>query len=196
MKRFLIILTVVIVASIGVYLYMGTNREKPSEKTAPIRNTDNSAAVNESFENVLNQYYSLKDALVASDTSKASAAAISLTQAASTLDLDTLKGDSTGMIRENAKSFADMIAQSAQNLANTSGLEEKRQVFETITDPLWNLTRTINYDRHQVYYQYCPMAFDDRGAYWLSRESAVLNPYFGDKMLKCGSVEDSLRFSN
>ena len=41
----------------------------------------------------------------------------------------------------------------------------------------------------KLYYQYCPMAFNNKGAYWLSNEEAIRNPYFGDKMLKCGLVE-------
>ncbi|WP_340077731.1 DUF3347 domain-containing protein [Leptobacterium sp. I13] len=44
-----------------------------------------------------------------------------------------------------------------------------------------------------VYKQYCPMAFDFKGAYWLSSESEIKNPYFGDKMLNCGEVKDTIQ---
>ncbi|HQE11916.1 MAG TPA: hypothetical protein PLQ78_04150 [Flavipsychrobacter sp.] len=44
-----------------------------------------------------------------------------------------------------------------------------------------------------VYRQYCPMAFNDKGAYWLSNEEKIMNPYFGKKMLTCGEVTDTLR---
>jgi hypothetical protein len=37
------------------------------------------------------------------------------------------------------------------------------------------------------------MAFDDQGADWLSAEEQIRNPYFGDKMLKCGLVEQDLK---
>lgn len=41
----------------------------------------------------------------------------------------------------------------------------------------------------QIYYiQRCPMANDDKGAEWLSKEKEVLNPYFGASMLRCGEV--------
>ena len=33
------------------------------------------------------------------------------------------------------------------------------------------------------------MADNNNGAYWLSKEEKVLNPYFGDAMLKCGEVK-------
>jgi Cu(I)/Ag(I) efflux system membrane fusion protein len=38
------------------------------------------------------------------------------------------------------------------------------------------------------------MAFNDAGAYWLSKTSDIKNPYFGKKMLICGEVKDSLDF--
>jgi Cu(I)/Ag(I) efflux system membrane fusion protein len=40
-----------------------------------------------------------------------------------------------------------------------------------------------------VYSQFCPMADNDKGGYWLSKEEQVLNPYYGDAMLTCGSVK-------
>jgi len=36
------------------------------------------------------------------------------------------------------------------------------------------------------------MANNDNGAFWLSSEEQVLNPYFGDMMLKCGMVTDTI----
>ncbi|MBK8976788.1 MAG: efflux RND transporter periplasmic adaptor subunit [Planctomycetes bacterium] len=39
---------------------------------------------------------------------------------------------------------------------------------------------------------HCPMAFDDRGADWLSRDQVVRNPYFGSEMYSCGAVERAL----
>jgi Cu(I)/Ag(I) efflux system membrane fusion protein len=36
------------------------------------------------------------------------------------------------------------------------------------------------------------MAFDFDGAEWLSDSDQIRNPYFGDKMLTCGSVEDTI----
>ena len=43
-----------------------------------------------------------------------------------------------------------------------------------------------------MYKQFCPMAFNDQGGYWLSNSKEVRNPYFGDKMLKCGMVKVTL----
>ncbi len=64
-----------------------------------------------------------------------------------------------------------------------------------LTDAMWSLTRTVRYGGQKVYYQYCPMAFNNKGAYWLSNQREILNPYFGNKMLKCGEVADSVDYS-
>lgn len=44
-----------------------------------------------------------------------------------------------------------------------------------------------------IYKQYCPMAFQGKGAYWLSNSQEIRNPYFGDKMLKCGVVDKEIQ---
>ena len=41
----------------------------------------------------------------------------------------------------------------------------------------------------KVYVDFCPMAFDNTGADWISDVQEIKNPYFGDKMMKCGSIK-------
>jgi hypothetical protein len=79
-------------------------------------------------------------------------------------------------------------------LAGEKSLDAKRKAFQMISDQMYDLVRTVRYDRQVVYHQYCPMAFNDEGAYWLSNNSEIMNPYFGNKMLHCGEVRDSLDF--
>jgi hypothetical protein len=44
-----------------------------------------------------------------------------------------------------------------------------------------------------TYYQFCPMANDGKGANWLSKENAVKNPYYGNQMLTCGKVVETIK---
>ena len=46
--------------------------------------------------------------------------------------------------------------------------------------------------KKELFVQYCPMAFDDKGADWISDIQDIQNPYFGDKMMRCGFVTDTL----
>jgi len=171
------------------------NKAAEPEKDQPITIAQNSNAFTKSYDLLLSSYYSLKDALVASDSAKANLAASQLLVNADSLKVNEIQGDSTGVIKETAGSFTSTIHASAEALQKESTLDEKRKEFEVISDALWSLTRTVKYDGAKVYYTHCPMAFDNKGAYWLSNSSKIENPYFGDKMLTCGSVEDSVNYS-
>ena len=44
-----------------------------------------------------------------------------------------------------------------------------------------------------IYYQFCPMSNNGRGANWLSKENDVKNPYYGSKMLSCGKTVEIIK---
>ncbi len=198
MKRRTLFVIVVVIVVAAVFKFCGDKPEPqsivPLEKIDPLSRAENSSSFNQSFTSLLNAYFGLKDALVRSDPAAADAASATLQQYADSLRTDEIHGDSSGTIRETAKYFAAAIAGSAGALARQSGLDSKRREFETISDAMWSLTRTVQYSGQKVYYQYCPMAFDNKGAYWMSDTRDINNPYFGDKMLKCGEVADSLDY--
>ncbi len=43
-----------------------------------------------------------------------------------------------------------------------------------------------------LYVQHCPMANEGEGGYWLAAEKEVRNPYYGDEMLNCGAVKETI----
>jgi hypothetical protein len=53
---------------------------------------------------------------------------------------------------------------------------------------MYELVKTFGAGK-KVYYDHCPMAFNNKGANWLSESAAIKNPYMGTKMPGCGSVE-------
>ena len=200
MKKTLLVIIVLVVIVLLVRPFFCSGDDKKADKKGdveqqPLSITQNSNAFNQSFTQLLNSYYSLKDALIASDTAKASSAAHAVAKAADSLKVNEIKGDSTGVIKETAKTFTGTLTSSAQALAAEKNINDKRKEFETIADAMWSLTRTVKYDGEKVYWQYCPMAFNKQGAYWMSNEREIKNPYFGNEMLNCGSVEDSLDYS-
>ena len=167
--------------------------EQNEAPVAPIKSSKNSDALNQSFAKLLGSYYDVKDALVASDTAKANTAAASLAINADSLLVSEII-DSSGLLKTTASNFAATISGSAKGLLGEKELEAKRKEFQMISEALYDLTRTIRYDQEKIYHQFCPMAFNDAGAYWLSKEEQIKNPYFGSKMLSCGETRDSLNF--
>ncbi|MCC7526118.1 MAG: DUF3347 domain-containing protein [Chitinophagaceae bacterium] len=180
-----------------IFLFACNSNEKKQEATteeAPVvKVASYSAAFDASFENVLNGYYALRDALVAGDTAAANKAAGLLVQSADELKLDELKAvDTSNIIIPTAKTYTGSISSEGKGLLGESNIEEKRKAFQMISGNLFDLTRTVRFSKEKVYLLHCPMAFNNTGADWLSNSTEIKNPYFGDKMLTCGAVKDSV----
>jgi Cu(I)/Ag(I) efflux system membrane fusion protein len=196
MKKVLIaILLLAAVGYGGFYFFSNKQSKNKEDKPQALELGENSGAFNTSYQQLLSAYYNLKDALVASDTTRANAASKDLLFRSDSLKINEIKDDTSGVIKETARTFTSTIAGSADALMKENSLEAKRKEFEMISDALYTLTQTVKYGGQKIYYQYCPMAFDNKGAYWLSDQAKIRNPYFGDKMLECGEVKDTLNYS-
>jgi hypothetical protein len=200
-KTLIVVIVLAVVILIARPFFCNSKRNDKSasgtaeEKQHPISHADNSNDFNQSFTQLINAYIDLKDALVASDAAKATAAAQTLRTAADSLKVNEIKGDSTGVIKQTALTYTGSITGSAQALVAEKDIEGKRKEFGNIADAMWTLTRTVRYGGKKLYWEYCPMAFNNQGAYWISYERDIKNPYFGSKMMTCGSVEDSIDYS-
>jgi membrane fusion protein, copper/silver efflux system len=80
------------------------------------------------------------------------------------------------------------LSKSIELISKAKDIEEQRKHFEPLSDALIESAELFGLTIDMVYVQFCPMAFDDKGAYWLSESDKILNPYFGDMMLTCGEV--------
>jgi hypothetical protein len=120
-------------------------------------------------------YTHLKDALVASNQSEAKKAADALQK-------------SLGSVTEGKKA----VAESGKVLA-ASSLDDQRKAFSGLSNEMATLLKGGKLSMGEVYLEYCPMANNNEGAFWISNEKAIKNPYFGDSMLKCGSVKETIK---
>ena len=117
---------------------------------------------------LLNNYLSVKNALVSGDEKAA-------THAISTL-YESIKGESSFAQKE-------ALLKATEKMTKASSVEKQRAVFNDVSTTMWQLVNTSKVSQ-PVYYQYCPM----KKAYWLSTEAAIKNPYYGSSMLTCGKV--------
>jgi Cu(I)/Ag(I) efflux system membrane fusion protein len=140
---------------------------------------------------VVTDYYGLKDALVATDAAKADEAANRLISSTDSMK-SYISNDSGQAIA--LRPYLDTISMSTRQIASVKDetTEQKRIHFEKVSDAMFGMLRAANMKNAGIYRQYCPMAFNDKGAYWLSDVTDIKNPYFGKKMLECGEVTDSL----
>lgn len=129
---------------------------------------------NEKIQEVFSQYIDLKTAFVNTDAAIASKEASELMTAFANIGVD------------------DIALQAAQNIVESDDVEVQRSAFVIVTSEVEKLLEGAIADGI-IYKQYCPMAFDNTGAYWLSESKEIRNPYFGDKMLKCGRIDSEIK---
>ncbi|WP_158285095.1 DUF3347 domain-containing protein [Arenibacter aquaticus] len=120
---------------------------------------------------VFHNYQQIRMALVNSDAEGVQTAATNL-------------AESFSEERENIKSKALAMAEDAN-------LESQRQLFSNLTQEIEPLIKE-SLSGGKVYKQFCPMALDGKGAYWISNVEKIENPYYGSKMLKCGKVTETI----
>jgi hypothetical protein len=190
MKRFVIYSLVLILAACKSS--DDKAKEQQAQPQGPLGRSTNSEAFNSSFERLLADYYTLKDNFVAEKDSAIAQSARSLMVSVDSLRLKELKADTT--IIATAQTYTLGISSEIKGLLGEKTMDGKRKSFQLISDQLYDLVRTVQYDRAIIYHDYCPMAFNDQGANWLSNTPEIRNPYIPKKMMTCGEVKDSIDF--
>ncbi|VAW15652.1 Probable Co/Zn/Cd efflux system membrane fusion protein [hydrothermal vent metagenome] len=132
---------------------------------------------------IIDAYIQIKNGLVATDKGATAKGGTALLTAFSKFDMTALKGDTHKEymeIYESAKEHAEHIVK--------SDITHQREHFETLSTDITDLIALLGTEK-TLYQDFCPMANNNKGAYWLSEVKDIKNPYFGDKMMKCGSVK-------
>jgi Cu(I)/Ag(I) efflux system membrane fusion protein len=148
-----------------------------------------SSKFQEQFQMVFNDYIKLKDALVMDETKSIMTHAEAMLNSLNEVDFKLLK-------EKNAQTkwllFEKELKSSVASISVVSSITAYRDHFKKLSAYLTAAIETFGINE-EVYSQFCPMADSNRGAYWLSRDKNVLNPYFGDAMLTCGSVKQTIK---
>jgi Cu(I)/Ag(I) efflux system membrane fusion protein len=138
---------------------------------------------------VVEAYLATKDALVATDAAQTDQKTGELLTALGQVDATSLPADAGEKWTEHRK----IMERAATSMQAAGNVEAKRTSFEDLSKAAYALVNDFGAGT-TLYKEYCPMAFNDKGAFWLSAKSEIKNPYFGDKMLECGEVQEVLTF--
>lgn len=158
------------------------------EPTVPDYRDEVDAGFQSGFRQMTELYITLKDAFVATDPTAAIEAATKLEQRLEQIDADLLTGDVYSFWQQHKRALESHL----QELAASEAVAAQRQQFEFISTLMIDLVLAFGTE-DTLYVQHCPMAFNDKGADWLAYEDQILNPYFGEEMLRCGVVQDSIQ---
>lgn len=133
----------------------------------------------------LSGYMQVKDALVDSNAETASTAAGDLAEKLAAIDETKLTADQ----KLTWAKFAPRLKRDADHIAKNKDLEHQREHFGDLSSTMYSALFTLKINETVVYQHYCPM----KKLTWLSESKDVKNPYYGKKMLDCGSVRATLK---
>jgi hypothetical protein len=142
----------------------------------------------QSMSELFNAYFSLKDALVNSNTSSATDASNSLLKTIKTVKMENLEADLYTVWMKVVNS----ITEHTNSISKSNEIESQRKHFMQLTEQMYELVKVAK-PVNTVYYQHCPMANGGKGANWLSKSEEINNPYFGAAMLNCGKTIETIK---
>lgn len=147
------------------------------------------AQVATSLKPVIDGYLKLKNALAADNSNSAAAAGKSIVSALAGVN-------TTAMTATQQQTYSGLLADISEHAehtgANGGNIVHQREHFEMLSKDMYDLVKTFG-GGQKLYYAHCPMAFDNKGASWVSETEEIKNPYFGDEMLECGEVKEELK---
>lgn len=145
-------------------------------------------AQNFSIAPIVKDYLALKNALVADNDKAAANAGKKLFSTLKNVDMKAIPADKHKQymeIAENAKENAEHIGD------NAGKIDHQREHLASLSKDVSDLIALFG-TTQKLYQDYCPMYNDGKGAVWISEAKAIKNPYYGSKMLTCGSLKKEL----
>ncbi len=131
-------------------------------------------------------YLPMKDAFVLTDAKKVRKAGKKLIPFLDAIDMKLLEGEAHMAWMDQLNVMKGAI----DKIMASKDIEKQRAAFSDFNSGFYQAIKSFGLEGQKVYYEFCPMAFNNKGAFWLSNEEQISNPYFGDVMLRCGKVKE------
>ena len=160
---------------------------KPKVRVSQHLSVDKQAK--EALQPLYASYLKWKDALTNDDFAEAQKMAINTKSILDKINMGLFKGEA-----HNAwMNFQGSLSNSLEHVQHFSDIEQLRKAFQTVSATMIVMANTFKPLDETIYVLHCPMADNNKGADWLSREKEIRNPYFGSSMLTCGEVTREIR---
>lgn len=159
-----------------------TNHSSPSESATDVTSNENQLEV------VFSNYFLVKDALITADATKVAVASKELWSAVNTIKMEKLDRD----VHMVWMKVVNSIKGDAKQIGESKDIKQQREHFSNLSKDMYSLMKVAQYET-PIYYQFCPMYNDGKGANWLSKENAIKNPYYGSMMLSCGKTVEIIQ---
>jgi len=176
-----------------------SDKKKPAEsgheghESSDAENTmKTDMSIDENFKKQLTAVYKaqldLQDAFLATDAVETKKQAPLVKTVLEKVNMSLVKGE---MHNHWMASFK-VLNETLDKISATKDIKMQRLAYADFNDALYSAIKMFGTSGETIYYQFCPMARDNKGAYWLSTVKDIKNPYYGDAMLTCGENKEVL----
>lgn len=142
----------------------------------------------EQIHTVFQGYIRLKNDFVLTDATKASNTSKMMSKSLQKVQMKLLKNKEAHSIWMKEK---QQIKAALETIQQETDVAKQRTAFINLSTSMIVLVTAFGV-QETTYVQFCPMANNNKGANWLSLEEGIKNPYYGDKMLRCGSITQTI----
>ncbi|MDC6387401.1 efflux RND transporter periplasmic adaptor subunit [Maribacter sp. PR1] len=136
------------------------------------------------FKSVLPSYFNIKNALVLGNATEVSEYSKNL--------LESLVSINESDLNNMGKLHFSRLEELLGKVASSEDLKYQRDIFIELNENMVPIVMNIGGMENPVYIQKCPMANNNKGAFWISSEKEIRNPYYGEQMMTCGSIIDTI----
>lgn len=162
-----------------------------NNSSAKETNTSNTpdAKVDGSMKEMVSQYLQIKNALANDNGKDAANAGNAFVESMGKMDKNSLTAEKKKKwddLADDAKEMAEHIGK------NASDIGHQREHFDMLSTDMYEMVKTFGAGQI-LYKEFCPMANEGLGAYWLSESKQIHNPYLGKKMPTCGVVKEEIK---
>jgi len=166
----------------------GTSTSTSADHSSHSKTVAISKKAKQSLNPLFEEYFLLKDALVADDLEKAKSIAGTFQNKLSKVNMSVFKGDAHNVWMEHNSQAekALKVIMGAENIG------QARKGFKDLSDQFVMMAKSFGPFDQTLYIQHCPMANSNKGADWISNSKEIRNPYFGQDMLTCGEVKQKI----
>lgn len=158
----------------------------PKNETA-VQDTIKKETVNPLLE-VYTAYFGLKDALIANDGVTASSKAKELFKAIDKVPMDKMAAEQHAVWMK----YMTKLSYDAEHIKGVTETDHQREHFSSLSKNMFEVMKVIK-PSYTIYYDHCPMYNDGKGGDWISKESAIKNPFYGSQMLSCGKTVETIK---
>jgi Cu(I)/Ag(I) efflux system membrane fusion protein len=136
----------------------------------------------------LSDYFALNQSLIEDNEDGAKVAAKKFVVTVGKFDMSKLNDEQMEFYHTQMAKLNEGL----KGIEQSADIEETRMELSTVSDGMYALVKAFHPNDAELYYQFCPMAKNGEGANWLSSTKEIVNPYMGQRMLKCGKTQETL----